>query len=275
MSKQYLVVGDPIDHSKSPDIHRAAYDVLGLDWVYGRLRVQKNDLRQVLDNAPDGLAGFSVTMPLKDEAFRNTGVLDDFARKTGAVNTIVKTEHGWAGYNTDVFGVVMALRGLSEQELSSVGVVGAGSTAKSVLVALSSMNKSSRVRIFCRSKSSFIELRRFAEPLGLKLVRSKTLKSLVKKVRLTVSTLPARALDQYLANQRIQKKIRGPLFDVAYNPWPSEAARTWIAEGQKVVSGIDMLIWQAVAQIRLFLNGDFTELPNEVAVVEAMRHAAE
>lgn len=275
MTKQFLVVGDPIDHSKSPDIHRAAYGVLGLDWTYGRLLVQKNDLRQVLDNAPEALYGFSVTMPLKEEAARNVAFLDDYARKTGAANTIVKTDRGWSGYNTDVFGVMMALKGVVTGPIRSVGVVGAGATARSALVAINSMNLSTNVWIFCRSKESFSEIKAFAKPLGFKLRRAKTLRALVKRAGLTVSTLPAGALDAYLSDSRIQKVISGPLFDVAYNPWPSQAAKVWMASGNKVVSGIEMLIWQAVAQLRLFVNGDLSELPNEVAVVEAMRHAAE
>lgn len=275
MTKQFLVVGDPIDHSKSPDIHRAAYGVLGLDWTYGRLLVQKNDLRQVLDNAPEALYGFSVTMPLKEEAARNVAFLDDYARKTGAANTIVKTDRGWSGYNTDVFGVMMALKGVVTGPIRSVGVVGAGATARSALVAINSMNLSTNVWIFCRSKEAFSEIKAFAKPLGFKLRRARTLRALVKRAGLTVSTLPAGALDAYLSDSRIQKVISGPLFDVAYNPWPSQAAKVWMASGNKVVSGIEMLIWQAVAQLRLFVNGDLSELPNEVAVVEAMRHAAE
>jgi shikimate dehydrogenase len=63
---------------------------------------------------------------------------------------------------------------------------------------------------------------------------------------------------------------------VAYNPWPSEIAKVWSAKGMQVISGIEMLIWQAVAQVRIFRTGDpSVELPNEIAVVEAMRIASE
>jgi shikimate dehydrogenase len=63
---------------------------------------------------------------------------------------------------------------------------------------------------------------------------------------------------------------------VAYNPWPSSLATLWTSKGQIVVSGLEMLIWQAVAQIRIFFHGSPTkELPNEIAVVEAMRLATE
>ncbi len=69
-------------------------------------------------------------------------------------------------------------------------------------------------------------------------------------------------------------KPSGLLLDVAYNPWPSQLADAWQLKNQKVVSGLEMLIWQAIAQIRIFKTGNpETELPNEIAVVQAMRIA--
>ncbi len=278
MSKQFLVVGDPVDHSKSPAIHRAAYNVLGLDWTYGRLKVAKNDLRQVLDNAPEQLSGFSVTMPLKEEAARSVQSMDEFSRATGAVNTILRSPSGWVGYNTDVFGVVMAIRESVPAGRAVIGLIGSGATAKSSVAALKLINPKARVIVFARSTASYENLRDFANSLEIKVSRKRSLRSLVRKAHLTISTLPSGALDEHLerSGQRLSAVIKGPLFDVAYNPWPSAAAKLWLANGQPVVSGIEMLIWQAVAQIRLFLNGDPNqELSNEVAVVEAMRHAAE
>jgi shikimate dehydrogenase len=278
MSKQFLVVGDPVDHSKSPAIHRAAYNVLGLDWTYGRLQVAKNDLRQVLDNAPEQLSGFSVTMPLKEEAARSVQSMDEFARATGAVNTLVRSSSGWAGYNTDVFGVVMAIRESVPAGRAVIGVIGSGATAKSSVAALRLINPKARVIVYARSTDSYETLREFAKSLEIRVSRKRSLRSLVRKSDLTISTLPSGALDEHLerAGKRLASAIKGPLFDVAYNPWPSHAAKVWLASGQSVISGIEMLIWQAVAQIRLFVHGDPNqELSNEVAVVEAMRHAAE
>jgi shikimate dehydrogenase len=66
------------------------------------------------------------------------------------------------------------------------------------------------------------------------------------------------------------------LLDVAYEPWPSEIAKLWFRQDLPVISGLEMLIWQAVIQLRIFVNGA-TDRPllNEVAVVAAMRHAVE
>jgi shikimate dehydrogenase len=69
---------------------------------------------------------------------------------------------------------------------------------------------------------------------------------------------------------------KGALLDVAYNPWPSEIAKLWLQHGSTVISGKEMLIWQALAQIRIFKNGDVAlPLQNESRVLEAMRSAAQ
>jgi len=95
---------------------------------------------------------------------------------------------------------------------------------------------------------------------------------------LVISTLPAHALDE--AGEKLYKSRRfkpaGALLDVAYQPWPSGFAKAWIHHDKPVISGLEMLIWQAVVQLRIFSAGSATEpLPNEIAVVEAMRHDVE
>lgn len=276
MSKQFLVVGSPIDHSKSPAIHRAAYEVLGLDWTYGRLEVAKNDLRQVLDNAPEALQGFSVTAPLKEEASRNALWRDEFAEVSGAANTLLRVEHGWNAYNTDVFGIVQALRGIGVEKPLRVLVIGSGATARSAILAIRHLNSVAEVLVTARNKVSKKDLVEFARGLGLHARSARSLGSVISKVDLTISTIPAHALDAAIQDLSVRKtaQIRGPLLDVAYNPWPSLAAQTWGYAGQPVASGLEMLIWQAVAQLRIFVGGNPNlELANEVAVLEAMRHA--
>ena len=276
MSKQFLVVGSPIDHSKSPAIHRAAYAVLGLDWDYGRLEVAKNDLRQVLDNAPEALCGFSVTAPLKEEAARHAIWCDEFAEVSGAANTLVRVEGGWNAYNTDVFGIVQALRGIQVQRLERVVVIGSGATAKSAVLAVRLLNPEAKLLLVARNKETRKELLAFCKGLGLNARGIRSLAGGITKADLTISTIPAHALDSEIENLSVRKTagIKGPLLDVAYSPWPSVAAQAWGYANQPVASGLDMLIWQAVAQLRIFTTGNPNqELPNEVAVLEAMRHA--
>jgi len=92
-------------------------------------------------------------------------------------------------------------------------------------------------------------------------------------VSLVVSTMPAGAL---VTTPRVDTAVRerAMLFDVAYSPWPSPLARDWLEVGGRVVSGLEMLLYQAVGQVRVFLTGDpDLVLENEAAVLGAMRAA--
>ena len=276
MSSQFLVVGSPIDHSKSPVIHRAAYRVLGLDWDYGRLEVAKGGLRQVTDNAPEALRGFSVTMPLKEEAAKLASTADEFVRRSGAANTLVRSDDGWAAYNTDVFGIVQAVRMTGDVPSRDATILGSGATAYSAMMALQVLAPAARVQVFARNRVAAKQLARFGKEIGLQVKATRSLRKAIRRNRLTISTLPAGVLDSYLAVKRNLPGagVSGLLLDVAYEPWPSVAARVWLAAGARVSSGLDMLIWQAVAQLRIFTSGNPNEpLPNEAAVLEAMRHS--
>lgn len=279
MSKRYAVLGSPIQHSKSPAIHLAAYRVLGNDWEYGRAEVLRGGLRKFIDELDAPWDGFSVTMPLKEDATRFADELDNSASLTGATNTLAKNEFGkWIGFNTDVFGIVSALNQAAVAPAEVVAILGSGATAVSAATAVSLHSPGARLLIVARNQHTAKKLAVFAKTRGLKPRIIKSLAKATKRAQITISALPAHALDgqaQVLANRRFWAP-GGVLFDVAYNPWPSQLAATWLTKNQPVISGIEMLIWQAVAQVRIFRTGDPTiELPNEIAVVEAMRIATE
>lgn len=276
MERKLSVLGSPIAHSKSPAIHSAAYKVLGLNWSYDKIEVRKGGLRPFVEDLDQTWLGLSLTMPLKEEAAKFAQTLDKAAEATGAVNTLVRTESGWAGFNTDVFGIVQAISRSHQGGLDDVLVIGSGATATSAVAAISQLAPSARVRVWARNPSTRQELIDFANSLGLRAKKTGNLARTAKNADLTLATLPGGALDEQasiLAKKR-NFKPRGTLFDVAYQPWPSQIASVWSAAGNGIISGLEMLLWQAVAQIRIFQNGDpSVALANEVAVVEAMRHA--
>lgn len=279
MSKRFAVLGSPIDHSKSPAIHLAAFRVLGLDWEYGRAEVQKGLLRTFLAGLDSDWNGFSVTMPLKEEASRFAEVLDDYARLTGATNTLYLDEFGkWHGYNTDVFGIVEAVLGARIGQIKHALILGSGATATSAMVALSVLAPGAHVEVLARNKKSRAELLSLGKKVGLKTKTAGGLRAASRVSNLTISTLPAGSIDKQAEKlaRAMFWKPKGALLDVAYHPWPSKLAAAWSVKGKRTISGLDMLIWQAVAQIRIFTSGSpEKELPNEIAVVSAMQIAVE
>jgi shikimate dehydrogenase len=252
------VLGSPISHSKSPVIHSAAFASLGLDAEYGSFEVS-SALEEFLAAKSIDYQGFSVTMPLKEEALNLAERVDSVAIASGAANTLIRTDTGWDAYNTDVFGIQMAL---ASKKFRSVAILGTGATARSAIVAMQELDKS--VVIWGRNSAAIKQLTAEYE------IRTEPLLHKAVQADLVISTLPPRGLDEHLDSVVI--KPRGLLLDVAYDPWPSRAAGLWGPE--RTVSGLEMLIWQAVGQQRLFAGNDlFETLPDEKELLLAIRSA--
>ena len=107
--RRAAVLGHPIEHSLSPVLHRAAWAALGLDWTYDRIDVVGADLPAFLDSLDESWVGLSLTMPLKRDVLPLLDEIDDIARATGAVNTVLLDGGRRRGTNTDVAGLVVAL----------------------------------------------------------------------------------------------------------------------------------------------------------------------
>lgn len=262
------VWGDPIAHSKSPDLHAAAYRVLGLDWEYGRAQVSAESFARTLSGLDGTWRGLSLTMPLKEEAYRAAATRDAHARLTGAVNTL-RLGDTIAGYNTDVGGIVDALSDAGVAHATSVRILGAGATAASALVAVAEIG-AERVDVRARRPERAAGLVALGRRIGVP-TDAGPLDAIAEPADLTIATLPSgTTLPDELAESLAAGG--GALFDAAYAPWPSALASTW--SGGPVISGLGMLLHQAVRQIRLFHHGDAAEpLPDEAAVVAAMRAA--
>ena len=267
MNRRRLAVwGDPIGHSRSPELHAAAYAVLGLDWEYGRRQVGAEGFADAVEALDDSWRGLSLTMPLKEEAYRYAATRETHAELTGAVNTLLLSETP-AGFNTDVGGIVDALGDAGIREIGTARILGAGATAASALVALADLG-ATRVAVAARRPERAAGLVGIGERRGV-VVTPRPLDVVEGAVDLTVATLPSgTALPQDVAARLAE--TGGTLFDAAYAPWPSALAAAWGAA--PVVSGLGMLLHQAVRQIRIFLHGDpVSPLPDEEAVLAAMR----
>jgi len=253
MSSKYAVLGAPIAHSLSPAIHRAAFGVLGKPHSYERFELAAG-LAEFVSAEGSDFSGFSVTMPLKHEALELSESVDDLASRTRAVNTLLKTESGWAGFNTDVLGFRKAIE---DKDCSVVSIIGTGATARSALVAFAAYRPTLWGRD--QSKASFL-----ADEYGAKLC------SLDDALRadLVVSTLPKGALTGLVG----ESHFTGTLFDVVYADWPTKTS-THFPES---ISGLELLLNQALFQQRIFAFGNpDTALPNEDALLAAMRSAVE
>jgi shikimate dehydrogenase len=260
VSLRAAVLGHPISHSKSPALHLAAYGELGIGISYTAIDVTEQLLPALMGQIRDqpGWRGLSVTMPLKTAMLAQVDEVRGVARTLGVVNTVSFEEHGnvtrTIGSNTDVAGIVNALRHGGSGTAPSAVILGGGGTAASAVAALKELG-TAHAKVFVRDASRTAEVCAAAESLDVAL----EIRNLAEAARpaaaadVVISTLPPRAADGLAADiAALKTTLPGVLLDVAYDPWPSLLAAVWQAGGGTVVPGLEMLLYQAVEQVRLF-----------------------
>lgn len=269
------VLGSPIAHSLSPALQGAAYRTLGLDWDYGVREVASDGLAAFLAELGPEWRGLSLTMPLKRTVLPMLDAVDPVAEATGAANTVLFGSDGdrrtLAGFNTDVYGVARSLRDAGVDRVRAARVLGGGATAGSVIAALADLG-AGRILVTVRDVSRAADLVELGRRLGTDValhVFGDGADRAEEPPDVVASTLPASADAPLTFPDDVAR--RAVLFDVVYAPWPTPLAARWLAAGGTVVPGIDMLIHQALLQVRIFVGGDpAVPLPDEVAVLTAM-----
>jgi shikimate dehydrogenase len=271
--RRAAILGSPVAHSLSPELHRAAYARLGLaGWSYGRHEVDEAALPGFLDGlGPDdprgGWAGFSLTMPLKRAVIALLDEADPIALAVNAVNTLVfRADGSRYGANTDVPGLAAALRERGVGTVGGAAVLGAGATAGSALAALSGVVKGP-ITVYLRNPAKLAEFDALVAHFELELdPRPWSDAQDAAEFELVVNTTPAGAADALA--ERLPDRV-GTLFDVLYHPWPTPLAAAWSERGGAVLGGRDLLVHQAVRQVELMtgIEGRSAE------ILEAMRSA--
>lgn len=274
-SNHCAVLGKPIAHSRSPQLHLAAYEVLGLDWSYERIEQDERSLELFLKDCDESWRGLSLTMPLKRKAAELATQCDDASTQTRAVNTLVPMydsgQISWQGFNTDVPGLVRALRNAGVMSPTNALVLGSGATATSAVLSLAQLG-ARNLTVAARSADRAQPILDFAAQLGLT-AEFCLLGALHAQVPcdVAISTLPSGVEVTFPPALVSASSV---LLDASYDVWPSARASSWQREGGTAVSGLSMLAEQALLQVRLFVGGDIdAPLALEAEVQAAMYRA--
>lgn len=272
-SRRLAVLGSPIGHSRSPELHRAAYDALGLDWSYEAVDIAEDALPDFIAGLGPEWRGLSLTMPLKKAVLPLLAETDRIAEQTGGANTVLLDGEALRGFNTDVEGIVRALRAAGLNEARYVHILGGGATAASALVAAAELG-AERVDVHVRDLARSAWIEPLAGDLGLR-VRIRPFSQADRSLDvpdLVISTLPGGTTTEAVYTDSTRR--RSVFFDVAYEPWPTPLGRQWQAVGGRVISGLAMLAHQALLQVRIFVSGDpLQPLQDEQEVLSVMLEA--
>ncbi len=262
------VLGRPIAHSLSPVLHRAAYDVLGLDWEYEAVEMAGNELAGFVSSLDESWRGLSLTMPLKRDILPLLDTTSELAREAGSANTVLFDGGAVAGFNTDVYGVTASFARHGTTRLATVLLLGAGATAASALVAARRLG-ATKAFVGVRSPERAAELAELGRAQGVRVLvrRLDELIQIDEPLDAVISTLPNGASVDVVLDPDVIRDAT--LFDVAYSPWPTPLAAGWPSD--RVIGGLEMLVLQALAQVRIFVDRDpHGTLDREDEVLAAM-----
>jgi shikimate dehydrogenase len=268
-TRRAAVLGSPIAHSLSPVLHGAAYRVLGLAWSYEAIECGQDELHGVLDALDESYVGLSLTMPLKRAVLPLLDDVSALASAVGAANTVLFDGIGpflrRRGENTDVGGMVAAIRAQRPDVVGSAVILGAGGTAAAALAALREL-AAVRVAVVVRSRERAAELAQAAERLDVAIsILDWPGDEALVGADLVISTVPAGVTDRLVGAAPGPLRAGQLLFDVVYDPWPTPYAAAALAAGAEVIGGLELLVHQAALQVEL--------MTGRVAPVEAMRSA--
>ncbi len=259
-AQKAAVLGSPIAHSRSPQLHMAAYRALGLDgWTYERIECGAEELPSLVSELGQEWVGLSVTMPGKFAALRFADERTERAELVGAANTLLRTPNGWRADNTDIDGVT----GVLGAATGGAVVAGSGGTAPAAIVALAELGVT-EITVVARNPDKAAGLVELADRVGVAGrfcdLNGGAVTDAIAAAGVLVNTLPADVASHYaefFAGAPV-------LLDAIYDPWPTPLASAVSAAGGRVISGLQMLLHQAFAQVE-----QFTGLPAPRAAMAA------
>lgn len=245
------IIGDPIYHSLSPDMHNAAFQHLDLDYVYLAFRVQKENLSETISGFKAlNFCGFNVTIPYKEECIKYLDEVDETALKIGAVNCVVNEDGIFKGYNTDGVGALRAVtEGGFELDGKRIAILGAGGAARAIVFTFAKFAGKIIVlnRTFQRAKRLVEDILKTVKiPIIAKKLSYEDLKAVILEAELLVNTTSVgmyphteeTIVPQELLHERLT------VFDIVYNPPETRLLREAKSVGLRAIDGIEMLVYQ-------------------------------
>jgi shikimate dehydrogenase len=269
------VIGNPVEHSLSPAIHNAAFQKLGLNFVYLAWKVEAiNDAIRGL-RALGNFRGASVTIPHKVSVLPFLDEVESTARHIGAINTVVSEEGRLLGFNTDAMGALRALKeGSASLSNEPVVILGSGGAARAIAFALAADAGIRRLYLLGIDAQERASLALdVMNKTGLSVVEANLdedhLKDILPEVRVLIHCTPI-GMTPKVGKSCVPASLLHrdlTVMDIVYNPAETRLLADARAAGCRTISGLQMFLFQAAAQ--------FERWTGRSAPIEVMRTVLE
>lgn len=272
------LIGNPVEHSISPLIHNTLADLCGIDMVYTTFKVEKGTVRTAIEGAfALNVLGMNVTVPHKQEVIAALDSVDSLAGAIGAVNTLVRTENGYQGYNTDILGLG---RELEEEGIvlqgSKVILLGAGGAARAIAFLCVSKG-AAEVSILNRTEEKAVQIAEdvnrhlgSAAAQGLRLADYHRLTGEDYIVIQTTSVGLYPNCDEAVIEDKEFYKKAAVGVDIIYNPAETKFMKLMKEQKKEAYNGLKMLLYQGVSAFELW-NHMHTDSADVKKVYEHMK----
>ena len=243
--KNFLVIGNPIKHSLSPQLHKYWFGKNKINAEYKKLKIDQKQIKKILDKIrKKQIEGTNVTIPFKNSVIKYLDILEGDAKKTSSVNTIYLKKQKLIGDNTDVYGFAFGILKKIKSKIKAAGIIGAGGVTSSIILALIKKG----VRKIYITNRTFSKLKVFKQRFKGMIfpIRWNEYLNAFREVQIliNVSSLGMQGQKDLKFDFSIfNKKIN--VVDIVYNPENTKFLRDARRYGHKAFSGLDMFVYQA------------------------------
>lgn len=255
------LIGNPVEHTMSPAIHNTLADAMGENLVYVPFRVPENSVKEAVEGAwALNLLGCNVTVPYKSAVLPYLKEIDSLAEKIGAVNTLVRTDSGFRGYNTDMPGLYRAMCGDGvKPEGEKVLILGAGGVARAVAMLLAEkgaqkaviLNRTVEKAERVAEEVNTISGRNFAEAMAVENYGSLPEGERYLCIQATNVGMFPKTDEAVIEDAAFYQKIHTG-YDLIFNPAKTRFMELTEAAGGRAFNGLKMLLWQGIIAYELW-----------------------
>ena len=248
-TKLCCIIGNPVEHSKSPLMHNAGYKALGLNFAF--LAFQVTDVQRALQGLKSiGAQGIAVTIPHKQEVMKYIDEIDKTAKQIGAVNTIVNENGRLKGTNSDWIGAMRALKEKTEIKGKTVSILGAGGAARAIIYGLK-QEKAEKILIFNRTVENAQKLaKEFRIDDAFPIISENIISNCDIIINTTSVGMEPNSDSSPIADNVFNKNH--VVFDIVYTPRETKFLQMAKKKGATIVYGDKMVLYGALTQFELF-----------------------